>query len=93
MSNYKITEYSFKKAKKLNLVIKVSINPSKKIDVYKDNVYLASIGDSQYMDYPNYIRIYGQIYANERKRLYVNRHTINANIIYSKQWLSLNLLW
>ena len=93
MSNYKITEYSFKKAKKLNLVIKVSINPSKKIDVYKDNVYLASIGDSQYMDYPNYIRIYGQIYANERKRLYVNRHTINANIIYSKQWLALNLLW
>ena len=93
MSNYKITEYSFEKAKKLNLVIKVSTNPSKKIDVYKDNKFIGSIGSSAHMDYSHYINVYGIIYATERKRLYHARHTINSNVKYSKQWLSLNLLW
>ena len=54
MSNYIITKYSFDKAKELNLTIKVSKNPLKKIDVYKDNIFLHSIGDSRYQDYPNY---------------------------------------
>ena len=93
MSNYKITEYSFNKAKLLNLVIKVSTNPSKKIDVYKDNKFIGSIGDSHYQDYPNYLKIYGQIYADNKKNLYHARHRRNADVIYSKQWLALNLLW
>ena len=93
MSNYKITPYTFNKAKELGLTVKVSKFPLKKLDVYKDNVYLSSIGDSKYMDYPNYIIVYGQIHANERKRLYVNRHKKNSDVKYSKQWLALNLLW
>ena len=93
MSNYKITEYSFNKAKTLNLVITVSTNPLKKIDVYKDNKFIGSIGSSAHMDYPNYVKVYGEIYASERKRLYYARHRRNADVIYSKQWLALNLLW
>ena len=93
MSNYKITKYTYEKAKELGLTVKVSKFPLKKLDVYKDNVYLASVGDSKYMDYPNYIIVYGQIHANERKRLYVNRHKKNSDVKYSKQWLALNLLW
>ena len=93
MSNYKITKYTYERARELGLTVKVSKFPLKKLDVYKDNVYLASVGDSKYMDYPNYIIVYGQIHANERKRLYVNRHKKNSDVKYSKQWLALNLLW
>ena len=37
MSNYIITQYSYDKAKKLNLIIKPSKNKGKKIDVYTIN--------------------------------------------------------
>ena len=94
MSNkYIITQYSYDKAKELGLTIKLSQFTTKKLDVYKNNVYLASVGDSRYFDYPNYIRVYGQIYANERRKLYHNRHKRNCNVKYSKQFLALNLLW
>ena len=94
MSNkYVITKYSYDKAKELGLTIKLSQYTTKKLDVYKDNIYIASIGDSRYQDYPNFLRIYGEIYADTRKKLYINRHKRNADVKYSKQWLALNLLW
>ena len=40
MSNYVITPYSYNKAKELNLTLKASKYPVKKIDVYKDNIFL-----------------------------------------------------
>ena len=95
MSNYVITKYTYDKAKELGLTVKVSKFPLKKLDVYKDkdNVYLGSIGDSRYNDYPHYIITYNKEYADKRRNLYINRHKKNADIMYSKQWLSLNLLW
>ena len=70
-----------------------AVSKAEALEVYKDNVYIASIGDSRYQDYPHYLEIYGEIYANQRKKLYHNRHKRNFNVKYSKQWLSLNLLW
>ena len=64
MINYIITQYSYDKAKKVNLTIKVSKNPFKKIDVYEDDIFLASIGDSLYQDYSQYIITYNIEYAN-----------------------------
>ena len=93
MSNYIITKYTYNKSREFGLTVKVSTNPLKKIDVYKDNIYIASIGDSRYNDYPHYCLIYNKEYADKRKLLYINRHKRNATIKYSKQWLSLNLLW
>ena len=93
MSNYKITKHTYDKAKELGLTVKVSTNPLKKIDVYKNNIYLANIGDIRYTDYPNYIIIFNKEYANKRRNLYINRHKQNADVKYSKQWLALNLLW
>ena len=94
MSNkYIITQYSYDKAKELGLTIKLSQFTTKKLDVYKDNVYLASIGDSRYNDYGSYCILFNKEYANERKRLYHNRHKKNSDVKYSKQWLALNLLW
>jgi len=49
---YHITNYSKKKAKELNVQIRPSNNPKKKkkIDVYKDDKKIASIGDINYFD-------------------------------------------
>ena len=74
MSNYKITKYTYDKSKEIGLNVKLSSNPLKKIDVYKNNIFLASIGDSRYQDYPNYILTYNLEYANKRRNLYINRH-------------------
>ena len=74
MINYIITQYSYDEAKKVNLTIKVSKNPLNKIDVYEDDIFLASIGDSFYQDYPHYIITYIIEYANKRIILYINRH-------------------
>ena len=93
MSNYIITEYTYNKARELGLTVKVSKNKLKKVDVYRDNIFLNSIGDSRYQDYPHYIITYNKEYADKRKLLYHNRHKQNSNVKYSKQWLALNLLW
>ena len=94
MSNkYIITQYSYDRAKELGLTIKLSQFTTKKLDVYKDNVYINSIGDSRYNDYGSYCILFNKEYANERKRLYHNRHKKNSDVKYSKQWLALNLLW
>ena len=70
MSNYKITKYSCDKATKLNLIIKISKNPLKKIDVYDiEGKFIASIGSSAHMDYPHYIEVYGLQYAQNRAGL------------------------
>ena len=43
MSHYVITKYSYDKVKELDFVIKVSRNSLKKLNVYKKNIFLASI--------------------------------------------------
>ena len=94
MSKYIITKYSFEKAKTLNLIIKISKNPLKKLDVYNiEGKFIASIGSSAHMDYPSYCIAYNKEYADRRRELYHNRHKINATVMYSKQWLALQLLW
>ena len=42
MSNYIITQYSYDKAKQLNLIIKQSKNKNKKIDVVNSKQYLSA---------------------------------------------------
>ena len=52
---YKITDYSYQQAKKLNVEIKPSSNKKKKIDVFKNDKKIASIGSISYNDYPTFI--------------------------------------
>ena len=73
MSQYKIKKYSFDKAKELGVTIKPSTNKNKKIDVFKNNKKLASIGDVNYLDYPSYLEKDKKL-AEERRRLYKARH-------------------
>jgi hypothetical protein len=90
---YEITNYTKQKAKELNVKIKPSSNPKKKIDVYKDNKKVASVGAIGYDDYPTYLIKKGKSYADERKRLYKIRHSKDKNIIGSNGYYADKLLW
>ena len=76
---YKITNYSYKKAKEINVEIQPSKKKNKKLDVYKDSVLIATVGDVRYLDYPTFIDKEGIRYANERRKLYKNRHRKDLN--------------
>ena len=89
--SYKITDYSYQKAKQLNVDIKPSTNKNKKIDVFKNNKKIASIGAIGYLDYPNFIKKNGLEYANQRKKLYKLRHKKDLNSKNGK-WASA-ILW
>jgi len=77
---YEIQPYSFKKAKDLGVTIKPSTKKGKKIDVFKNNQLLTSIGASGMNDYPTYLKNEGKKIAEERKRLYKIRHSKNTGI-------------
>ena len=64
---YEIKQYSFKKAEELGLQIRSSTRKGKKIDVYKGDDYLTSIGSSNYKDFPTYLLENGEEYAEKRK--------------------------
>ena len=76
---YHITKYSYDQAKKLNVEIKASTNKKKKIDVFKNNNKIASIGAIGYNSYPEYIIKKGLSYANQKKKLYKIRHKNDLN--------------
>ena len=90
---YQIKPYSYEQAKKLNVEIKPSTRKDKKIDVYKDNKYICSIGDINYYDYPTYIQNNGITYANERRKLYKIRHNKDRNIKNSSGYFADKILW
>lgn len=90
---YQITDYSYKQAKSLGVDIKPSTRKGKKIDVFKNDKKIASIGDITYNDYPSYIREKGLEYANVRRKLYKLRHSKDRSKIWSNGWLADKLLW
>jgi hypothetical protein len=90
---YKITNYTKRQAKKLNVDVKPSTRKNKKLDVYKNGVYIVSVGDSRYSDYPTYIKTHGINYANERRRLYKARHEKTRGVVGSASWYADKLLW
>ena len=90
---YKITQYSYDQAKKLNVKIKPSTKKNKKIDVFKNDHLVASIGSLKNFDYPNYIKEKGLPYANKRRELYKLRHSKDRNKINSNGFYADKLLW
>ena len=90
---YQITDYTKKKAKELNVTVKPSTNKKKKIDVYKDDKKIASIGSIKNFDYPTYIIKKGKSYADERRRLYKIRHSKDLKNKDSPGFYANNLLW
>lgn len=90
---YKITNYTYKKAKKLGVTVYHSKNKTKKMDVFKNNKKIASIGAYGMNDYPTYKLKYGNKYAKTRRRLYRIRHKNDRKIKGSNGWYADQLLW
>jgi hypothetical protein len=90
---YSITQYSYAQAARLGVRIKPSTVQGKKIDVFRGNNKIASIGDINYSDYPTYIKTDGLTFAQERRRLYRLRHAENAKVIGSPAYYAFNILW
>jgi hypothetical protein len=90
---YNITKYTLKKAKKLGVKVSPSKNKTKKIDVYKRDKKIASIGALGMNDFPTYIKKRGLTFAKTRRRLYRIRHNKDRHVKWSNGWLADKLLW
>jgi len=91
--SYEILEYSKKKARELNVVIKPSTRKNKKIDVYKKGHKVASIGDIRYSDYPHYIKSDGKTVALKHREAYRTRHKKDMAVVGSPGFYSGKILW
>ena len=92
---YNITDYTYKKAKTLNVEVKPSKRKNKKLDVVKNGKIIASVGDIRYKDYPTMIETkgMGKSYADGRRKLYKLRHKKDMNVKNSNGFFSSRLLW
>lgn len=93
MSSYRITEYSYKQAKKLGVNIRPSRNPSKKIDVFKNGEKIASIGQAGANDFPTWMRKEGKDLAVKRRTLYKLRHEKDRHIKGTPGYYADKILW
>ena len=90
---YTITPYTYTQAKKLGLVVKPSTNNTKKIDVYKNDKKIASVGANGMNDYPTFMKKRGLSFAKTRRKLYKMRHEKDRHVKWSRGWLADKLLW
>jgi hypothetical protein len=90
---YVITDYTKAQANKLGVVVKPSSKKNKKVDVFKDDKKIASVGARGFMDYPSYVKERGLEYANRRRELYRIRHKKDLGIVGSNGWYANKLLW
>ena len=100
---YVITQYTLDKIQELNnklntsdFSIKLSKDPSKKIDVFLKEKKIASIGDINLLDFPSFIQERGIDYANKRREAFYSRFKRLPDIKNGEIqtiWWSRYLLW
>ena len=91
---YDIQPYSFKMAKKLNLVLKPSRDNKHKIDIYdNDDKKITSIGAIGMNDYEVYNKNEGRKIAKEKRILYYNRHLKDLKVKNSRGYYAWVILW
>jgi len=90
---YHITDYSKKQANKLNVQIRPSKKKDKKIDVIKNGLIIASIGNLNYKDYSTYIKEKGKSYGDNRRKLYKLRHKKDLSVKGSVGYYANKILW
>ena len=89
---YKITKYSYDRAKELNVSLKPSMKGNYKIDIFdKFDNYITSIGHRQYKDYGQYLENNGQEYADYRRELFYKRHGKYKK--GTRGWYASKILW
>lgn len=89
---YKIEHLSYTKAKQLGVDIQPSDKKNKKIDVFKDGIKIASIGDKNYLDYPKYLKINKEL-ADKKRKAYKARHEKTRHILGSNSYWADQILW
>ena len=77
----------------MGVKVKPSTNKTKKIDVYRNNKKIASVGANGMNDFPTYIKKRGLKYAKTRRHLYKQRHEKDRHTKWSRGWLADKLLW
>ena len=90
---YIITDYTLQRAKQMKVTVQLSQQKNKKIDVLKNGVRIATIGDSRYKDFPTYVIENGIEFANNRKRLYYMSHKKDIENLNSNGFYAAKLLW
>jgi len=83
---YKISQYSLDRAKELGVIIKPSKVKNKKIDVFKDGIKVASIGDIRYTDYAT-------TGNKEQRRRFKLRFDKSRKVVGSNSYWSDKILW
>jgi hypothetical protein len=91
--SYKISTEAYKNAAKYNVTIMPSTRKGKKIDVFKNDKKIASIGDINYLDYAMYKKRDGKAYADSRRKIYNIRHASDKNKPNSPGFYASRLLW
>jgi len=90
---YQITQRIKDNAKKLGVTVKPSTNKNKKIDVFKDDKKIASVGAIGYKDYSLFLKEDGKEVAEERRRLYKIRHQKDRNKVGTPSYYADKILW
>lgn len=92
-SGYKIKKHTRNAAKKLGVEVKPSQLGKKKIDVFRGGRKVASVGHTDYCDYPSYIECCGTKMANARREAYKARHGKSRNKEGTPSYYADKLLW
>lgn len=91
---YSIKPYSYRQARKLGVTIKPSTVQGKKIDVFnKEGKKLASIGAIGYADYPTFMINKGKKFAEEKRKLYKQRHAKDRVVRGTAGYYADKILW
>jgi len=90
---YQISQETRRIAKQHGLRVEPSQVKHKKISVFRGDDYLGSVGAIGYDDYHTFKRKQGQAVADERRRLYLQRHEKDRHKKDSKGYLASVLLW
>lgn len=95
---YRIKDRQRAAAKAIGVTIRPSSDPKKKIDIYKNGFFVASIGAAGYDDYASYLQeekkgLVAPGTAESRRRLYLLRHSTTRVIPHSKSWYAWKILW
>lgn len=90
---YQITKRQLSNAKSLNVTIKPSTNPKKKLDVFQSQHKLCSIGATGYMDYDLYLADGDKQLADKRRKLYKSRHESDRHRVGSPGFFADKILW
>lgn len=95
---YTISDYTRRRARALGVTVKPSSRKGKKIDVFKGDKKVASVGALGMMDYPSYRRAerMGQVpkgTAEKRRRSYKARHGKYRSRVGTPSYYADKLLW